>query len=86
VSFVKNDRRRFEAKARRFALPQRPTVQMVRIVLLAALGAIAAAWAIAYHYTAKMPSMLRPAPPPPVPTYAEDAGEIPVPEIDTATP
>jgi hypothetical protein len=59
-------------------------VQILRVVLLAVLGAIAAAWAIAYHYSVQLPPMLRPVPPAPSATYDPDAGEMPVPEIETA--
>jgi hypothetical protein len=84
VSFAKNDRRRFDPqRAHRFVLPRWPTVQVVRVVLLAVLSALAAAWGIAYHYSAPRPSMLKPVAPPPSPTYDPDAGEMPVPEIET---
>jgi hypothetical protein len=86
VSFVKknNDRRRFDPhKQPRFVLPRRPPVQVIRVVLLALLGAIAAGWAIAYHYSVRLPPMLKPVTPPAA-TFDPDAGEIPVPEIETA--
>lgn len=86
MSFVKkkNDRRRFDPhEPQRFLLPQRPPVQIIRVVLLALLGAIAAGWAIAYHYSVRLPPMLKPVPPPAA-TFDRDAGEMPVPEIETA--
>ncbi len=86
MSFAKknNHRRRFEPdKPQHFVLPRRPPVQVIRVVLLALLGAIAAGWAIAYHYSVRFPPMLKPVPPPAV-TFDPDAGEIPVPEIETA--
>ena len=86
MSFAKKkgESRRFEpGKPQRFVLPRRPPVQAIRVVLLALLGAIAAAWAIAYHYSVRFPPMLKPVPPPAA-TFDPDAGEIPVPEIETA--
>jgi hypothetical protein len=85
VSFAKNDRRRFDPhQSKRFALPRWSPVQILRVVLLAVLGAIAAAWAIANHYSVQLPPMRRPVPPAPSTTYDPDAGEIPAPEIETA--
>jgi hypothetical protein len=85
VSFAKKDRRRFDPhQVHRFVLPRWPPVQIVRVVLLAALGAIAAGWAIAYHYSVRLPPMLKPVPAAPSATYDADAGEMPVPEIETA--
>jgi hypothetical protein len=85
VSFAKNDRRRFDPhRAPRFALPRTPTVQFVRVALLAILAAIAAIWAIAYHYTVRLPPMLKPVAAAPSATYDPDAGEMPVPELETA--
>ena len=84
MSFTKNERRRFDPHRQRFVLPRWPPVQIVRVVVLALLGAIAAGWAIAYHYSVQLPPMLRPVQPSPSATYDADAGEIPVPEIETA--
>lgn len=85
MSFAKNDRRRFDpARPHRFVLPRWPPVQIVRVVLLAVLGAFAAGWAIAYHYSARLPPMRKPVASAPAPTYDPDAGEVPVPEIETA--
>ena len=82
MSFAKKNRRRFEPlAAQRFVLPRTPTFPMARVVVLALLSAVAAAWAIAYHYTAPRPPMLvpvKPHPPAPSATYDADAGEIPV--------
>ena len=87
MSFARNDRRRFEAqKAQRFTLPRGPPVQILRIVLLAVLGAFAAGWAIAYHYSFVRPPMLVPTRVAPSATYDPDAGELPVPEIEPAPP
>jgi hypothetical protein len=85
VTFAKNTRRPFDPKRSRFVLPRYPPAMVVRIVLLAALGVFAAAWALASHYGARLPPMLRPlqAPPPSaMPTYDPEAGEIPVPDLD----
>lgn len=85
MSFAKNDRRRFDPhRAPPFALPRRPTVQVVRVVLLALLAAAAATWAIAYHYTVELPPMRKPVGAAPSATYDPDAGEMPVPEIETS--
>ncbi len=84
MSFTKNDRRRFDPHRQRFVLPRRPPVQIVRILALALLGAVGAGWAIAYHYSVQLPPMLRPVPGAPSATYDADAGEVPVPEIETA--
>jgi hypothetical protein len=82
VSFAKNPRRAFEPKRSRFVLPRFPPAAVVRFVLLAALGIVAAAWALAWHYTSTPPPLRRAAPPGAMPTYDPDAGEIPVPDLD----
>jgi hypothetical protein len=55
---------------------------MLRIVLLAALGIVAAAWALAAHFGAKHPPMLVPVSPSAMPTYDPDAGELPAPDLE----
>lgn len=59
-------------------------MQLLRVALLAILAAVAAIWAIAYHYTVRLPPMLKPVGTAPSATYDADAGEIPVPELETA--
>jgi len=85
VGFTDKQSRRFDPNARqKFALPKAPTFPMLRVALLALLGTIAAAWGLAYHYTAPQPPMLVPVPPRPAAssaTYGGDAGEAPI-EID----
>ncbi len=86
MSFAKNDRPLFEpSKSKRFVLPRLPPVQIVRIVLLALLGIVGAGWALARHYSVRSAPMEVPltTPPAPAPTYDADAGEIPVPELET---
>jgi hypothetical protein len=82
VSFAKNPRRSFESTRSRFVLPRFPPATIVRIVLLAVLGIVAAAWALAAHYAGTRAPMRTPAPTRAAPTYDPDAGELPVPELD----
>jgi hypothetical protein len=53
---------------------------LVRVVLLAVLVAVAAGWAVLRHY-ATVPRRLYVPAPATAPTYDEDAGELPVPDI-----
>jgi hypothetical protein len=55
---------------------------MVRLVILAALAALAAAWGLAYHFGADLPAMRVPLLPATAPTYDADAGELPVPDLE----
>ena len=55
---------------------------ILRLLLLAALGAVGAGWGLARHYNAKLPPMHVPAQPAGAPTYDADAGEVPVPELE----
>ena len=61
-----------------------PLATIVRVLLLAALGAVGAGWGLARHYTAKLPPMQVPVQPASAPTYDSDAGELPVPELERA--
>jgi hypothetical protein len=81
VSFAKDNRRRFEPRRSRFVLPPFHASPMVRVMVLAVAGILAAAWALASHTSRKLPPMLRPVSPPPAPTYDADAGEVPVPDF-----
>jgi hypothetical protein len=53
---------------------------LARIILLGALVAMAAGWALVRHYSRQPPPMRVPAQPTPALTYDMDAGEMPVPE------
>jgi hypothetical protein len=55
---------------------------MVRLLLLATLAAIGAAWGVARHYTAELPPMHVPAQASDAPTYDADAGELPAPDLE----
>jgi hypothetical protein len=82
VTFAKNTRRPFDPKRSRFVLPRFPPVAVLRIVLLAALGIVAAAWALASHYATTLPPLRKPLPPSAMPTYDPEAGEMPVPDLE----
>jgi hypothetical protein len=82
VSFIKNSQRSFDPGRSRFALPRAPSLAMLRIALLALLGIVGAGWALARHYTNRLPPMRVPVQPSTAPTYDPDAGEIPVPDLD----
>jgi hypothetical protein len=85
VSFATKDRKRFDPNdASRHAARGVGTATIVRAVVLAALGIIAAGWGLVAHFTEKRAPMLVPAQPPPSATYDADAGEIPVPELEPA--
>jgi hypothetical protein len=81
VSFIKDNRRRFDPGRARFVLPPFAMSPMMRVVGLAIAGILAAAWALANHSTAHMPPMSVPVAPKPAPTYDADAGETPVPDF-----
>jgi len=81
VSFAKDNRRRFNPGRARFVLPRFVASPLVRVMVLAVAGVIAAAWALASHSGKQMPPLYRPIDPPPAPTYDADAGEVPVPEL-----
>jgi hypothetical protein len=81
VSFAKDNRRRFNPGRARFVLPHFVASPLVRVMVLAIAGVIAAAWALASHSTRHMPPLLRPVDPAPAATYDADAGEVPVPDI-----
>lgn len=55
---------------------------LVRVLLLATLGAIGAAWGLAYHYGAHLPPMRVPVQPTSAPTYDADGGELPAPDLE----
>lgn len=57
-----------------------PPSSLVRVIVLALLVALAASWAVVRHY-AMAPRPLYSPVPTGAPTYNEDAGELPVPEI-----
>ena len=59
-----------------------PLGTVVRVVLLAALGALGAAWGLAHHYTSDLPPMRVPVQPSSAPTYDADGGELPVPDLE----
>ncbi len=59
---------------------------MVRFFVLALVGVAAAIWGIVHHYTTRLPPVLVPATPSAAPTYDVDAGELPVPEMESAGP
>jgi hypothetical protein len=80
VSFAKKRRRPFETPRSRLRLPRAPLSSLLRSILLAALVAIGAAWALVRHYSHTLPPMRVPAVPTAAPTYDIDAGEMPVPE------
>ena len=85
MGFAKQDRRPFDPRRpKRFALPRLPPVPVVRIVLLAIVSAVAAGWALAHHYSVHFMPMEVPATPRAAPTFDADAGELPVPEVETA--
>jgi hypothetical protein len=52
----------------------------MRTIVLAALVAVAAAWALARHFSQTPEPMLVPVRPAAAPTYDVEAGEVPVPE------
>jgi hypothetical protein len=81
VSFTKNPQRSFDPGRTRFVLPRAPSTAMLRVALLALLGIVGAAWALARHYTNVPPPMRVPVPAA-APTYDPDAGETPVPDLD----
>jgi hypothetical protein len=58
-----------------------PFGSFVRLVLLAALVVVAAAWALQRNYSRILPPMRKPVAPASAPAYDADAGEIPAPEI-----
>jgi hypothetical protein len=78
----------FTRKPRSFGVPRSrlrlvglPLGSFVRLVLLAALVVVAAAWAFERHYSRILPPMRKSVAPAAAPAYDGDAGEIPVPEI-----
>ncbi len=84
MSFVKDDRnrRRSPTGQPRFVLPPLLASPIVRLVAFALAAAIAAVWALVYHYTREVPPMRVPvAAPRAAPTFDPDAGEMPVPEL-----
>ena len=81
MSFTPNPRRRFDPHRARFVLPPFAASPLMRVVLLAVMGILAAAWALASHTSREMPPLRRPIAPAPASTYDADAGEMPVPEI-----
>jgi hypothetical protein len=81
VSFIRDNRRKFDPGRALFTLPRFAVSPMMRVVLLAVVGILGAAWALAYHATATMPPLRVPVEPKPAPTYDADAGEIPVPDF-----
>jgi hypothetical protein len=81
VSFVKNDRRRFEASRARFLLPRFAASPMVRLFVFALAALVASVYGVVRHYTMPTPTPTAPVTPPPAPTYDADAGEYPVPEM-----
>jgi hypothetical protein len=54
---------------------------VARYVVYAALALVFAGYGLLRHYTQTVPPMHRTVVPPPAPTYDEDAGEVPVPEL-----
>jgi hypothetical protein len=87
MAFAKQERRRLDTSGgARFKLPKLPPAVVVRFFVLALVGVISAVWAIVHHYTTRLPPMLVPAAPSAAPTYDADAGELPVPEIESAGP
>ena len=80
MGFVDKPSRFDVPRARGQVPPTPPPSSLSRVIFLAVLVAIAAGWAVARHYS-KGPWVLTPAAPPAGPTYDEDAGELPVPEI-----
>jgi len=81
VSFTRQPSR-FAAPRSRFSLVRGAPGALVRLLLFAALAALAAGWALWDHCTRVLPPMRVPvAHPSAAPTYDPDAGEIPVPEI-----
>jgi len=89
MAFAKQERRRFDPSGgSRFKLPKLPPAVVVRFFVLALVGVIAAVWGIVHHYTTHLPPVRVPVPATPsaAPTYDVDAGELPVPEIESAGP
>jgi len=80
VSFAKNRRRRFEPGRPRFVLPPFAASPMVRLLLFAVAGLLAAVYGVVRHCTTSSPPMFVPRSPATAPTYDADAGEWPVPE------
>jgi hypothetical protein len=80
VSFAKKPRP-FDSPDSRRRLERIPATRVARTILLAAIVAIAAAWALVRHYSQTLPPMRVPVSPTAAPTYDIDAGEMPVPEI-----
>jgi hypothetical protein len=81
VSFRKNIRRAFQPGNSRFVMRRVPPPAIWRVIVLAALGIGASAWALVEHYTREPRPMLVPLPPRPAGTYDPDAGEVPVPDF-----
>jgi hypothetical protein len=65
----------------RFVLPPLLSSPVARYVVYAALALVFAAYGLVRHYTNAMPPMHRAVAPPPAPTFDEEAGEVPVPEL-----
>ncbi|MGD0528586.1 MAG: hypothetical protein ABSE49_25855 [Polyangiaceae bacterium] len=80
MSFVKNNRRRFEPGRAHFVLPSLAASPMMRLFAFALVAFVAAVYGLVRHYTMKPPPTPAPAVAPPAPTYDADAGEYPVPE------
>jgi hypothetical protein len=80
VAFTRKPRS-FGTPRSRLRLSAVPFGSFVRLVLLAALVVVAAAWALERHYSRILPPMREPVAPAAAPSYDADAGEIPVPEI-----
>ena len=74
-------RRPFESPRSRFPAARVPVSLFVRSIALGALVAIAAAWALARHYSQELPPMLVPSAPTAAPSWDIEAGEIPVPDM-----
>jgi hypothetical protein len=74
-------RRPFETPRSRVPAARLPVSTLVHSIALGALVAVAAAWALARHYSHELPPLLAPRAPTSAPAYDMDAGEIPVPEL-----
>jgi hypothetical protein len=77
-------RRPFETPRSRLPAATVPVSLLVRTIALGALVAIAAAWALARHYSRELPPLLvspDPATPTAAPAWDIEAGEVPVPEM-----
>lgn len=82
MGFATKDRKRFDPHVAPRAAARGGTATVVRAVLLAVLGILAAGGGLAYHFTAKRAPMVVPARPSPSATYDADAGEIPAPDLE----